>query len=48
MIAVTPLSLSQRNSRRSSARRIAWFEKPPNSVSIVSRTTRFALIVSIA
>ena len=28
MTAVTPLSLSQRNRRRSSARRIAWFEKP--------------------
>ncbi len=27
MTAVTPLSLSQRNSRRSSARRIAWFRQ---------------------
>ena len=48
MIAVTPLSLSQRNRRRSSERRIAWFENPPNSDSIVSSTTRLAPTESIA
>ena len=33
MIAVTPFSLSQRNSRRSSARRIASLGRPANSAS---------------
>ena len=42
MIAVTPLSLSQRNRRRSSARRTAAFDRPPKSVSMVSSTTRLA------
>jgi hypothetical protein len=46
--AVTPRSFSQRKRRRSSARRMAWFAMPPNSASIVSRTTRFAPIASIA
>ena len=46
--AVTPRSLSQPNSRRSSERRIAVFVKAPNSVSIVSITTRLAPTASIA
>ncbi len=48
MTAVTPLSFSQRNRRRSSARRIASFVRPPNSASIVSRTMRFAPTEAIA
>ena len=40
--AVTPRSLSQPNRRRSSERRIAVLENAPNSVSIVSITTRLA------
>ena len=40
--AVTPRSLSQPKRRRSSARRIPAFDKPPNKDSSVSRTTRFA------
>ena len=42
MTAVTPFSLSHRNSRRSSARRIASLGSPANSASIVSSTTRLA------
>ena len=48
MMAVTPRSLSQANSRRSSARRIEVFSKAPNSVSMVSSTTRLAPTASIA
>ena len=48
MIAVTPLSLSHRNRRRSSALRMAVFDRPLKRTSIVSRTTRLALIESIA
>ena len=48
IIAVTPRSLSQRNRRRSSARRIDWFASPAKSDSIVSSTTRRAPIESIA
>ena len=48
MTAVTPRSLSHKNSRRSSARSIAWFVKPENKASKVSRTTRLAPIESIA
>ena len=44
MTAVTPLSLSQRNRRRSSARKMAAFDRPLNSVSMVSSTTRLAPI----
>ena len=44
MTAVTPRSLSQRNRRRSSARRSAALVKPANSTSSVSRTTRLAPI----
>lgn len=48
MTAVTPRSLSQRNSRRNSERRMAWLSSPPNSVSRVSRTTRRTPIESMA
>lgn len=48
MIAVTPRSLSQPNSRRSSPRRIVVFENAPKRTSIVSITTRVAPTLSIA
>ena len=48
MTAVTPFPLSHRNRRRSSDRRIASFESPAKSDSIVSSTTRFAPIESMA
>ncbi len=47
MIAVTPLSLSQRKSRRSSARRMPSFGRLEKSDSTVSRATRLAPIRSI-
>jgi hypothetical protein len=46
--AVTPRSLSQPNSRRSSARKMLTSSKAPNSVSIVSSTTRLAPTSSMA
>ena len=46
--AVTPLSFSQRNRRRSSERSSASLVKPPNSDSMVSSTMRFAPTESIA
>ena len=48
MTAVTPFVLSQRNSRRSSARRIASLARPAKSASMVSSTTRLAPIESMA
>ena len=48
MMAVTPLSLSQRNRRRSSERRMWVLVRPANSVSIVSSTTRLAPTASMA
>ena len=48
MMAVTPLSLSQRNSRRSSARRMASSVNAAKRDSIVSSTTRLAPIESMA
>jgi hypothetical protein len=47
-MAVTFRSLSQRNSRRSSARRIPSLARPAKRASIVSSTTRFAPMLSIA
>ena len=44
IIAVTPRSLSQRKSRRSSERRTSSFGSAANSASIVSSTTRLALM----
>src|SRR6266542_1586384 len=48
MTAVTLRSLSQRNRRRSSERRMASLEKPLKSASMVSRTTRLAPMESMA
>ena len=48
MTAVTPLSLSQRKSRRNSARRMASLGRLANSASSVSSTTRLAPMESIA
>src|SRR5438552_3786145 len=46
--AVTRLVFSHRNSRANSARTSSLSDSPENSTSMVSRTTRFAWIVSIA
>ena len=48
MTAVRPRSLIQPNRRRSSERRTAASDRPENSVSIVSSTTRLAPIDSTA
>jgi len=48
MMAVTPLSLSQRKSRRNSERRMASLGRLANSTSSVSSTTRLAPMESIA
>ncbi len=47
-IELTPLCLSQPNSRRSSARSTASLASPPNRASMVSRATRLAPTRSIA
>jgi hypothetical protein len=48
MMAVTPLPLSHSNSRRNSERSTCSFSRPLNRVSMVSMTTRFAPIESMA
>src|SRR4051812_46305815 len=48
MTTVTPFSFSQRKSRRSSARRMAKFVSPEKSDSMVSSSTRFAPMDSMA